>query len=636
MKTKKEKKALFNKWSCLMILVMAANFFVACSEENDIPMDDDGDEFVESEPTTDIVNTTLANKICILGADANYPVLSYLTKRFSNIATSLNEETEIILISESEAGKLIEDETTYELLESLWWEDKTIAFIQPSENSLHLYSKLNGQEGYEYPQEVLEQYKNLSVFAMKASGKRFMHEKHQSQYTYHVESNGTDEDGNSISTNEEKTFEFTPNDYHWGQMAENICTWIKENIKQESKGHNAFQSRDLNSIANYEITTYRFAAKVIYDSYKTDPSEVTVYPKIVISAAAGYSEENDMDIYDIQIEELFPADSTFISNKVTGKKAAYKYKYTGGFYEGLEVSLSLSAGGKEINSETLGIFGPVPFQKAGEVSLTHYPENWTFSGTIGGSLGYKQVGASGAFTFECTTATTTVTSVSSEMPVTYKERNDGPYWSYELNCNYDDIYTGKWGLNGTYHGDKIPSIAKETNITEQAVSLTISNPKSLGNTIIKLDSDINFKCHGTSNSPFNEFNHTHTMKWEGVTHMPQVCRFFEKYTPYPYSTETSADSGYWSNLESILMSNVNYKNFKNENLSIGSPTENGVATVAQKIWEDTIDSLIKQYNKKQKPTYTYIVALADSKGNTLSTGLEINKDGTWKKVTLKK
>jgi hypothetical protein len=39
---------------------------------------------------------------------------------------------------------------------------------------------LNGQEGYEYPQEVLEQYKNLSVFAMKASGKRFMHEKHQS------------------------------------------------------------------------------------------------------------------------------------------------------------------------------------------------------------------------------------------------------------------------------------------------------------------------------------------------------------------------------------------------------------------------------------------------------------------------
>ena len=115
--------------------------------------------------------------------------------------------------------------------------------------------------------------------------------------------------------------------------------------------------------------------------------------------------------------------------------------------------------------------------------------------------------------------------------------------------------------------------------------------------------------------------------------MPEVWRYFMDYTPYMYSSTADGDSDGWSNLEAILDDNVNYKAFKQENLEVGSTTEEGVEKNALIIWNSTIDSLIKQYNGT-KTKDNYVVGLADVNGNHLNVGLQVDSLGVWSKVTL--
>lgn len=115
--------------------------------------------------------------------------------------------------------------------------------------------------------------------------------------------------------------------------------------------------------------------------------------------------------------------------------------------------------------------------------------------------------------------------------------------------------------------------------------------------------------------------------------MPEVWRYFMDYTPYMYSSTADGDSDGWSNLEALLDDNVNYKAFKQENLEVGSTTEEGVEENALIIWNSTIDSLIKQYNGT-KTKDNYVVGLADVNGNHLNVGLQVDSLGVWSKVTL--
>ena len=66
---------------------------------------------------------------------------------------------------------------------------------------------------------------------------------------------------------------------------------------------------------------------------------------------------------------------------------------------------------------------------------------------------------------------------------------------------------------------------------------------------------------------------------------------------------------------------------------IGGNTEEDMENNAKEAWEKTIDSLINQY-QDTKTEHEFIVAMADSKGNTQKVGLHI-KNGVWTKIAMK-
>ena len=106
-----------------------------------------------------------------------------------------------------------------------------------------------------------------------------------------------------------------------------------------------------------------------------------------------------------------------------------------------------------------------------------------------------------------------------------------------------------------------------------------------------------------------------------------VSRYFDKYTPGRFYSDANADSSSWLNLESLLMGNVNYKHFCNDDLRICAQLEEDLTPNAEAIWEETIETLITQYNGT--PTgHEYIIGLASSTGEWIRFGLHI-KDGEW-------
>ena len=614
--------------------VLTAGMWTGCSDDTEIDDIDDGaTEVVESQPTDDEVKVTFKRKVSFLGVSADYPVVNYLAKRMPQATTTLDAGADVVVISESVAAQLIDDEAQYPLLEELWFKDKPFAFIRPAAHCLKLFAKLSGKAVEDIPQDRLDAYKNLSICIMKASGDRFMHEKFHSTYTYLSESVEVNDKDETVEAEETMTIQFTPNAFHWGMMAENICAWLEKNTYTEAEGraHPAFQSRAEMATAKYNSITYCPSVTVKYDSYGTDPEARTVTPSITVMVASGYDATNSRDVYDIKVEERFPANETFIKNTVTQKKAAYKYKYTGGFYKGPDVKLSLTSTAKDFDmNSNVQFLDPVPMQKAGEYSETHYPGNWTLGGSLSASAGYKELGGSLGFSASYTMPTTTVSTVSSEMPVEYSESGGVAKW--ESSLKYGDVYTGKWGLNKSYQG--VPEISTQMNNHSQMVGMAVNNSRELGDATVKLKSEVTFKCQGESASPFHKKSETikNTVSYD--TELPEVFRYYKKYSPYPYKMEADADSEYWPSLEALLMGNVNYKSFKDDNLTVGASTESGVDVTALKIWKETVSALVKLYNGNKMPKYDYIVALADADGNRLSVGLEIKKDGTWRQVDL--
>ena len=634
-----KKTKTIKNWSLWMTLAMTACLPIACNDDDNIPVDNDIPGVEVIQPTTDTVKTVLSKNICALWNSENAKVKEFLQKRMPNISTSLSEDAEIIIMGEAGADQLLKDENSCLLLKELWNQNRPVAFIRPAQNALAVYTMLRGDEASAIDPQTLERYSRYSIVVVKADGNSMTFERLPSTFSYRIEGYETDEKDQQTSINENRTAEFTPNDFHWGQMAENICEWLKENSSAESKAHPAFRSRLTAGDINYYVATHFTTLTMLRDAYYNNDSTVTVTAKVIFSYTSGYNTQNEFDVYDVKIDEIFPANLSYIENWYSEEKAAYNYKYTGGFYEGPKVELSLSTVDSLfsfVDTKNTDLLAPVPISQAGEVSTTHYPGNWSLGGNVGVGLGYKEAGVSGSFSFNYTLPTTTLTTVASEMPVSYTSNKNIPVWTYSLTCDYDNIYTNNtWGVNGTFHPEKIHAIAKDEVTTSQMITFAVRNTKTgLGEKKVTLNAKVDFKCHEVANSPFNEKHQTIYNPTVFTQDMPTVYRFFEKYKPSPSALGDNADTENWTNLENLLITNVNYAAFKDETLTIGAVTEDKLDATALAVWEETIRTLIKQFNGRMKTSCSYTIGLTDSDGNYLPVGLQVT-DSIWTKVDIK-
>ena len=63
-------------------------------------------------------------------------------------------------------------------------------------------------------------------------------------------------------------------------------------------------------------------------------------------------------------------------------------------------------------------------------------------------------------------------------------------------------------------------------------------------------------------------------------------------------------------------------------------TEDKLDATALAVWEETIRTLIKQFNGRMKTSCSYTIGLTDSDGNYLPVGLQVT-DSIWTKVDIK-
>lgn len=218
----------------------------------------------------------------------------------------------------------------------------------------------------------------------------------------------------------------------------------------------------------------------------------------------------------------------------------------------------------------------------------------------------------------------------SDLPLQFNDNHSWSEWEYGISNldNYPFIYETDWGFNADYVGTL--EFSTKACKTEQAVTFMVANTENRGSSAITLCIDTRFGTYHEVGSPFTWARGYRYYYNKSFVNLPQVNRFFDRYTPDCYDSSDKADTQSWNNLETLLKDNVKYKQFYNKDLEVGAVSEALLPTVADSIWADAIKSLITQYNGRDTHQ-EYVIGLANLNGVHLSRGLHI-EDGKWQMV----
>lgn len=629
------------KWITLLLAGFVAMALSSCSDEvSDTPTiddvdDDDAVEYVDNRPTTDEVNTTFDGKVAFLFS-GNYDVVNYLSKRLANITNGLTDDADVVVMDESNAASIMADEAEYSVLKDLWDSNKIVAFLSPGRNAYALVNQLNSIGGQAVDDEpdadTLERLANVSVYATRADGTALYQDKLDATYEqdgatqFDVEGDGEPQPVLFAAQEDEEP---VVNDYTQGAVGEGVAAWLKKNALTGEQPHVAFTRADDQYKVSSVSVTHNGQATVTHDWIKTRdskatvPGATTVTTSIEMQIYGVYDSSTGSDWYDVNIKEAFPANKTFVKNVVVRKTGAYKYKYTGGCYEGPLVQLYLD----NVPEESISLKEIAPLAQAGSYSKTHNPMQINLGASLTGNVSMPP-GVSPGFSMGMTLPSTTVSFTHAEMPIDFSRDNNKPMWTYSTDYR---VYKGQKGFNSKYRD--VPDIVHSYCETDQAVTFVVSNSKSFGDKALKLSAHVRFYVRGelamTWKTAWRKDHFTRDIS----TKLPRVNRYFEKYTPYPMPGYWEGDAGEWSNLQNLLKNNINYRALCDETLQVGAQTEKGLDATAKDIWNKALESLIKQYDG-MKTKNEYVIGLARTDGSHIQLALHI-KDGKWSKTEIK-
>ena len=605
--------------------------------------DDDGDGGGQKEPTglpaekptTDQVEQTYNDKVAYLGDDSH--VTPYLKKRFSQLETEITKDTRVVVLDNALAGNFLENVELLKQLKEVWNSNGVCIFLHPGENVIKLHHALSTGKQLSSPQvdaNLSEQYSKLLVYAVKGNGHSFFYADPRTQHkTYTTTNKQTGE-----VTTEDKVYNFEPNDYQWGQVAEKACEWLNKYMTGEhATPHKSFVRATSDYIFNSTVYTYYCGVTVYHDlvsdkGHGKDPAPThTDNAKYEFAVTPTFNNEMKCDVYDVALAQDYTGKETYVENVVTKTSGEYKYKYSGGNYSGptVEAYLFSDEYPNGFPKDRVDLYAPSPTNEAGTTLVTHDPGSLTIGMDVTAGISTTGPTAGVGFSVSGTLPKTIQTEVEKQMSIDFYREDGKARWEY---LQDEDLYDYIWGFNANYLG--APGFSLSLLPTTQAVTFALKNSRELGDKPVRLFTRMGYQTFHETDSPWDWYiricNHRFSM---GFT-LPLTMRYFEKYTPYRYYSDAPADGFAWKNLEdNILMENTLYKSLKDEELMIGGNTEEDMENNAKEAWEKTIDSLINQY-QDTKTEHEFIVAMADSKGNTQKVGLHI-KNGVWTKIAMK-
>ncbi len=602
------------------------------------PQDDDSDEQIYTPQTQDdVVKSRVTGKILFfMGGHSHLD--SFLAKRFDNITTSYDDDVQLVLLNESKAAEVMADEELYGKIRSYWLQNKTIGFVKPSEKAIALIhslksagSRLNASPSI--PEHHKQYMKELLLFVTNANNKSLAYRSFDNKDRTHMNSNEIIDNETGDSNESSVNISIKPNDYSWGQVAETLCAWFnKQQANKSTLLANMTHTRSEGDLepTKQEITHGELISLPLDylhqfdDHYPQNLAPVQTTATLTIEILGGFNDNSEelCDVYDVVVTSDIPAQETFAFVDCTFEKSAlYRYKATGFGYLGPTATYKLvNEDGSNITLPT-SVHETSPIVKGGTIETEHIPGNLTFGGKISCGKGFPL-----SFSIKYTLPSTTTTLSTPENPFDFsREGSTGVSWTYRKGAY--DYYKHTWGFNGKYL-ETAPEITKTFASYKQAATFKVENSRELGAKNLSLYVDVDYSFYSEACTPWKVNKHTDYIDIDpAYLVIDPVSRYFDKYTPGRFYSDDNADSSSWLNLESLLMGNVNYKHFRNDDLRISAPLEEDLIPNAEAIWKETIETLITQYNGTLTG-HEYIIGLASSTGEWIRFGLYI-KDGEW-------
>lgn len=634
-------------------LFLGLSFFSSCNDDEVIVDEPFVPEEVFSQSTEDVVIGSFSGEVAMFaGSDE---LLDFLTKRFSKVKTELTDETTLIILNEENAKKILADTESYGNLERYWYRNKVLSFVRPSAHALALLLKLQGREGIDSSGMMQEELERFVFYAVKADGSDYAYDKLLDEEDIDVEDSYTTEDENGNVVAEEhiqskKKLKYTYTDFNQGQIAEAITEWLnKKALKEGSRSDVAFVRSEGGMLENPEAITFKRQRSVtvhyglpwdvnhLDDDEGSPASPITVTATHWASVIAVYDQTNNRDLYDVEFTQHFPAHETTHDrlNQVVHQEVAYKWKYTAGVYTGPVVEGRIECGNANFKSANVSLLDPVPRKDPGEedYTLTHYPNQHTLGASL---MRQKSVGMSASgpsvesskgssFSYSCTLSYDTKSNVVKAMEPTYTSNEGTTVWDYK-NIHY--VYKAVWGSNPSYkepYGD----ICHSDCTTSQSVTYAVPDSRKLEKSALNLYMKTYWNIYEECANPWGDRCGRKPWYSQWVTlSLPVVYRYFGDYRPECYYASVSASQSNWTNINNWLTANTYYNDFTNEDLSVGGRTEDEVVENANRMWNEALESMVKQFENGLNVTgeHYIITVYCGAKGIRSTKGLYVHDD----------
>ena len=634
-------------------MLLCLSVFSSCKDEENFE-----NEFIKeqtySQPTEDNDVTTFSGQVTLFVG--NDEMVGYLQKRFPKIDAELTDETSLVLINEEHAKNFMNNADSYEQLKRYWYRNRVVAFVKPANHALALLMKLQDRELDSATEAAMvETFGRYLIYAAKADGTDYSYNKLVDSEEIDVENIRISEDKNGQTsesiTNAKQLLENKFSDFNKGQVAEAVVEWLKNNAgNKESRSDVAFvRSRGESMLSNPEAVTHTRERSITInytlpwdvshlDSDEGEPdAPITVKATHSASIIGVYDKTNNRDLYDIEFNQSLNASITTRDrlNQVTYTKSAYKWKYTAGVYTGPIVEGTIKCNNSNFKASAVKFIEPAPFNDPGkdEYTLTHNPATHTIGGSlmksVGASVGTGGINIDGSysasFSYSCTLPSTSKTEVYVAMKPVYSEGDGKASWDYR---NLHGIYKATWGSNPKYNNPYGDICHSQCN-TKQFVTYSIPNSRSLEKSSVSIGMKTTWSFYEESANPWGDtYARKNRYSQEVPITLPIVYRYFCEYRPECYYSSVGASQNNWTNISAWLMANQYYKDFSDENLSVGGRTKDEVTENANRMWDEALTSMAMQFKNGLGVTDEhYIISIYCSKdGERSAKGLYIHDD----------
>lgn len=637
----------FIKFFLYAVAVMTVT---ACSDDDspspgaDVGADDVETITLKQQPTADEIKTFFHGK-GFYGDVADNLIENYLKPRIGESTSDISDDDlDFVVLSDAYAAEIVKSQSEFDKVKALWNKKRAIAFIEPSKNSVELLEKLRSQD-FDYESEITNEmvsdFSNIKLFVTVSGQKNYVLDKYTNPTVFQTEKTTIGENQSEEVTTTEEQVPVKMDGYHLGLIAEDLCSWLNKNVTVEDGSDPALVKASSSTDYTYGCSETDWTQKLSLTysevSEYNDPtfSSRTIAAKTHVKVTGAYCEADNSDIYDVEVLDKFPISEIYYQNYLLDEYGAvnYKDKYTGYCYTGPSVDLSMKNASGQILNSGVGIYSASPQAVNNDVSTTHYPMTASFGSSIAGSVSSDGPGLSVGLSSNFTLPYEATTYAYKEMKFNYGESDGTADWDY-----YHDgywIYDWTWGFNGSF--EYVYEQAKSDSDFSFMLTFKLADSQSYGEQNLYLNANLRYDVYSEVCKPKK---HTRYRKYWGPINrsflMPVVYRYFGKYSPSYYTATISATDDDWVNLKSLLEDNLTYRALSDDAISVGARTEktvdgrNGVEAQAERIWIETMNSIIQQRNGHTYVEGEWVIGLYGQDA-WLKKGLHI-KDKTWEIV----